>query len=252
MITHIIFDLDGTLYDQPSVVRTYLQQFSQRHNLDFQAVEQAYREAYNTIRATNKQYPSISAFFQAVDQTFITAYPQLTPQQKYLDELQHLAAEAKKEILLNIQPRAGVTEFLTNVKKQNIKIVVFSGGHAIHQHISLEQIDVEETRAFKQAQLQKLQLDNYIDEVIPASMFGGYKPEKKVFEQLLEHLHCSADACIMIGNSEHDMAAQQVGIKTILIGEAYNHFRWKPNRVVKDFCELNKVITEILCTHHEL
>ena len=165
----------------------------------------------------------------------------LSPREEYLTLLENLAEESKKEVLLNINPREGVKELLVYAKKKGLKIIVFTGSHEIHASVSAEKSDFSETLEFKKKQIEILGLKKCIDEIIPASLFGGYKPQRKVFEKLLKHLGCFGESCVIVGNSEYDMAGQDVGMSTILIGNKETR-QWKPKYKINNFSEIKEIL----------
>lgn len=243
MISHIILDLDGTLYEQKSVVLTYLKKFCQRYNLNFEQTEQDYKKAYGEVKETGKQYSDIRSFFTEVNKQFLPLI-KFKSEQHYLVLLDSLAEQAKKEVLLYISPRKGVKEFLQYAKQKKLNTVVFTGGHEIHTNITLNKPDVHETLAFKEQQIEILGLKQFIDKIIPSSQFGGYKPQRIVFERLLQYLNCQGTSCVMIGNSSQDMAAEQVGMTTILLSDK-KITDWNPTYRANDFLEIRKIVQEL-------
>ena len=247
MITHVILDLDGTLYKKESVVQHVLQNLSREKNIDFEFVNERSIEAEKLI----KQNP---AKFESNQQFFTEAYKLMLPliglenSNENLKYIEDLVEEAKQKVLLDITPRKGVIELLTFLKQKNIKTIVFSGGHSIHTFIDPEirnknyKLDLE----FKETQVKILGLGHLINEVIPTSMFNSYKPEKKVFERLLRHLECKANECIMIGNSQVDVAANQVGMKTIYLDDKKEEGAWVPDYKVSDFYEIKNIVSSII------
>ena len=247
MIKYIILDLDGTLYEQKSVVGKTLQDFCTLNNLEFKKIEYGYRKAYNKVKNTDRTFPSIKEFFKEVDNQFLPLI-NMEPNKKNLKQLEKLADKAKVKVLLNIKPRAGVKQFLNYTKNQGIKTIIFSGSHQIHKHIKLDETkeSFSEKLKFKKKQVEKLGIQHLIDEVISTTKFGGYKPQKKVFNNLVKYLNCNPHECLMIGDSYNDIAAKEIGMKTILLKNKEKKGPWKPDYTATSFKEIQEIVSSTL------
>ncbi|MCH7568186.1 MAG: HAD family hydrolase [Nanoarchaeota archaeon] len=238
----VVLDLDGTLYKKKSVVLEMLSNFCKKRGYELSKIETEYKKAYNIIKQSKKQHPSIKDFFSEVDKIFLENIG-LNANDENLKELDQLADEAKIKVLLEIEPRSHLRNFLINVKNRGLKTIVFSGSHDIHKQVELEpeKESFSEKLEFKIQQLEKLNLIDLIDEVIPTTKFGGYKPDLTIFKKLVEYLGCEPFECIMIGDSDNDMAAKDIGMKTILIGEGKG-FKWHPQYVANNFEEIDAIV----------
>ncbi|MBR9683376.1 HAD family hydrolase [Candidatus Woesearchaeota archaeon] len=243
MITHIILDLDGTLYENKSVVLDVLKQFSKENNLDLNEVKLNFIKAENTVKEKQDQFNDIKHFFNEVHKVFLPLVG-FDNNEENLAYLESLVKKSENKVLLDITPRKGVIDFLEYLKSKKLKIIIFSGGHEINTIIdnNVRTNHFERELNFKMKQIKKLEIDHLIDEMIPSSKFCGYKPQKEVFERLINYLGCKGSDCIMIGDSIVDVAANQVRMKTILIDNKDKDGKWVPDHRVKDFFEIKKVV----------
>jgi len=245
-ITQVIFDLDGTLYEKKSVTDYALKKFSKEKNLDFNFVKSKALEAGEIIKREYKKFESSQQFFTEAYKIMLPLIG-LDNSHGNLKYVEDLIEGAKQKILLDIHPRKGAINLLKFLKNSQIKLIVFSGGYPFYAIFDPEiknknyKIDLE----FKKTQLNNLGLENYFDEIIPTSMFGGYKPEKKVFMGLLGYLKCKGEECFMIGDNENDIAAKQVGIKTILLGKEECK-RYIPDYRAKNFHEIKEILSNYI------
>jgi len=134
-----------------------------------------------------------------------------------MDLLDKLVEEAKQNVLLEIKPRKNTTKLLRKAKESGIKIIVFTGSNDMYDSINFNESKEEilELKKFKLKQLEILGLLSYIDRLILTSEYGGYKPQKLVFEKLLEDLKAQPEECLMIGDTYNDLGATQLGIFSI-------------------------------------
>ena len=246
MITHIILDLDGTLYEKGSVTEYALKKFAKEKELDFGLVINKSKEAEEIVLKTNNKFNTHQEFFNE-------AYKQMLPliglenNSDNIQLIKDLIELAKQEILLNISPRIGVKDFLDFIQSKNLKIIVFSGGHPIKVIVDpdIRNKNYMSDLRFKEKQIINLGLRDYFDEIIPSSQFGGYKPQKEVFVSLLDHLGCKGENCIMIGDSGFDVASNQVGIKSILLGDK-DSTPWIPDYRANDFSKILEIVKNLL------
>jgi HAD superfamily hydrolase (TIGR01549 family) len=66
---------------------------------------------------------------------------------------------------------------------------------------------------------QQYHLDKIFDVITPSYEVGLLKPDRRIFQMMLEKLEVTADQAIMVGDSLRDdvLAAEDVGIKSILV-----------------------------------
>jgi len=242
MIKFLIFDLDGTLYEKKSVVLRYLQEFSDREKYNFDDIHQIFTNSY--ILAKKETFLSPSAFWSRVHDLFMNSIK--SSKRELLDKL---AEEAKQNVLLGITPRKNTTELLRKAKESGIKIIVFTGSNDMYDSINFNESKEEilELKKFKLKQLEILGLLNYIDRLILTSEYGGYKPQKLVFEKLLEDIKAQPEECLMIGDTYNDIGARQLGIFSIMIGDN-DAKKFTPNLRIKEFKEIIDIIDFDKCS----
>ncbi|HJX50168.1 MAG TPA: HAD hydrolase-like protein, partial [Candidatus Nanoarchaeia archaeon] len=69
--------------------------------------------------------------------------------------------------------------------------------------------------------------------------------------KLLGYLNCKGEECFIIGDSENDIAAKQVGIRTILLGKKECK-EYLPDYKVKNFYEIKKILSNYIKPHKNL
>ena len=236
MIKFLIFDLDGTLYEKKSVVMYYLQEFAKEEGLDLDFLHKKFTEAY--LQAKKEKFSSTEEFWSRVHIIFLDGI-----KSKKIEKLETFANKAKETVLFNIKPRSNLIKFLSEAKKSGIKIIVFSGSEDMYDSINIsdQKNNISKLRLFKQKQIARLGLNQYVDRIILSAEYGGYKPQKFVFEKLLENIKGKPEECIMIGDTYNDIGAVQLGIFSVLI-DNNDTKEFIPNLRIKDFQELIDII----------
>ena len=242
MIKFLIFDLDGTLYEKKSVVLRYLQEFSDREKYNFDDIHQIFTNSY--ILAKKETFPSPTSFWSRVHDIFMNSI-----KSSKMDLLDKLVEEAKQNVLLEIKPRKNTTKLLRKAKESGIKIIVFTGSNDMYDSINFNESKEEilELKKFKLKQLEILGLLSYIDRLILTSEYGGYKPQKLVFEKLLEDLKAQPEECLMIGDTYNDLGATQLGIFSIMIGDNDTK-NFTPNLRIEEFKDIIDIIDFEKCS----
>ena len=166
-----------------------------------------------------------------------------------MDLLDKLVEEAKQNVLLEIKPRKNTTKLLRKAKESGIKIIVFTGSNDMYDSINFNETKEEilELKKFKLKQLEILGLLSYIDRLILTSEYGGYKPQKLVFEKLLEDLKAQPEECLMIGDTYNDLGATQLGIFSIMIGDNDTK-NFTPNLRIEEFKDIIDIIDFEKCS----
>ncbi|MEK6808016.1 MAG: HAD family hydrolase [Nanoarchaeota archaeon] len=236
MIRYLILDLDGTLYKKRSVVEYYLKQFAKAKNLNFTKIHKKFTRAY--VVAKEKTYKNTNIFWSQVHELFLHSIN--SDQKEFLDAL---AEEAKLNLVHSIRPRKYLIDLLKRAKDSGIAIVIFTGSNNMYDVIKLSESEAEYNAllALKKKQIEVLGLSEYVDKLILANKYGGFKPQKFVFEKLLQDLNACADECIMIGDTYNDIGATQVGIFSILIGNNDTK-EFRPNLIARTFKEITNII----------
>ena len=246
MIKYLIFDLDGTLYEKQSIVLRYLKAFAEKENYDFSWLHEQFTQAY--ILSKTQKYPTTTAFWSNVHDLFVKSI-----QSSKRDLLENLALEAKEDALLGISIRPYLKLLLEKAKLNGIKIIIFTGSNDMYNSIVLQEKKEEFLKlySFKQKQLEKLGISNYVDKLVLSSQYGGFKPQIFVFEKLLKDLNAKPSECIMIGDCYNDIGATQLGIFSVLIGDNDTK-EFKPNLKIKNFQELIDIIDFEKCSLRQI
>ncbi len=222
-----------------------IQTFSNKYKVNLDLVENKFSESKKQIENLNKKYLSNQDFYtDIIIQMFDVLNLEKT--NKNINFAKDLVENAKQNILVKIKPRDGVIDFLKYLKKQGLKIIVFSGGNQTVVDFDYRNQNSHIDYEFKKNQLENLGLYELIDELIPTSKFLSFKPEKKVFELLIQHLNCKGKECVMIGDSDVDIAANQVNMITIYLNEKNNKSKWEADYEVNDFFKIKEIITKLI------
>lgn len=235
-IKYIIFDLDGTLYEKKSVVEYYLKKFADHEGYDFYQIHESFTLAYT--KASQDKYTNPAQFWSKVHDIFLKDIK--SNKRRLLDSL---AEKAKSKALTSIKPRPFLIDLFKKIKDSGMKIIVFTGSHNMYESIHLKESDEEYRKLliFKHKQLDLLGLSQFIDRLILTNKYGGFKPQKFVFESLLNDLKIKANECIMVGDQSNDMGATKVDIFSVLIGNDDSKY-FEPNIKIKSFKEFTDII----------
>lgn len=236
MIKFFIFDLDGTLYEKKSIVLHYLKEFAKIEGHDFNKIHQQFTNSY--LLTKKETFSSPGEFWSRVHDNFVRVIR--SDKKELLDEL---AERAKKEVFVDIAPRSHLIELFSRIKKSGGKIIVFTGSDDMYSSIRLIDLknETNKLKIFKQSQIDTLGLTNYVDRLILTTQYGGYKPQRFVFEKLLEDIGAKPEECVMIGDTSNDLGATQLGIFSVLIGESH-HEEFTPQLRIQNFKELIDII----------
>lgn len=105
------------------------------------------------------------------------------------------------------------------------------------------------TNGFKEVQYIKMnssKLNSYFKEIVTSECCGYKKPDKRIFEHTLERIQVTADQCLMIGdNLECDIAgARQAGIDQVYFNpeKARTKRRPKPTYQIRCLSELKSIL----------
>lgn len=257
MITHVILDLDGTLYEGNRLFSESIRDlFCAHHKLDKIIVEKIFQEKYKEVLekaiSEGKVYETISHLFDEVMELVMVdlGFDNIP---KHLAHYNELRKKVDADLLLDITPRPNAIEFLKYARDKNLSLIVFSGGanprfsKLINRNC--DKGELEEITKFKHKQIEILGMTDYVDGIFSTRQFGGWKPEKEVFEKLVTHLSCKAEDCLMVGDTYYDVAAKAVGMKTVLIGNtAIDKLDGKfvPDYRINYFKELIPIVDELI------
>ena len=199
MLKGVIFDLDDTLYDYKTAnkiaVDYILMYMADQYQLDDKVV----KEAVNHGKKMTKQLLTEGA----------AQHSRLLYYQHAL-ELLNVSPVGKAwrleclfwdKFLDRIELYAGVKDVFEWLTEKNIKIGICTDLTAGIQH----------------QKLMKLGLDKYVDALVTSEEIGYEKPDKRMFQQVLDKLKLEAKDVAMVGDSwDKDIqGAAAMGIKSI-------------------------------------
>ena len=190
----VIFDLDGTLYSKKSMVWRML--CGSPTDWRMMLAERKTRKKLRGLWMDDE-----NTFYQTYFQT-MADYCKSNPETVrvwYFSRYMPLMVNVIREYY---KPAQWLMPFLTDCKKQGIRLVVLSDYG--HTHEKLLALNINE---------------NIFDWVISAPELGGLKPAPEMLKKVLETMNVSAEQCLVIGDrKDTDGAlAQSVGAAFQLI-----------------------------------
>lgn len=199
MLKGVIFDLDDTLYDYQTankIAEDYILMYmADQYQLDNKVV----KEAVNHGKRMTKQLLTEGA----------AQHSRLLYYQHALEVLEvnpvgkawRLECLFWDKFLDRIELYSGVKDVLDWLKEKNIKIGICTDLTAGIQH----------------QKLIKLGLDKYVDALVTSEEIGYEKPDKRMFQQVLDKLKLEKNDVVMVGDSwDKDVqGAVAMGIKSI-------------------------------------
>jgi beta-phosphoglucomutase len=125
----------------------------------------------------------------------------------------------------HIVPTAGLVDFLSTLKKNEVKTAVATAAPRINMDFVFE----------------KTGLRHYFDILIDASEVMKGKPDPEIYLKAAENLDCPPKRCLVFEDSMPGIqAAQKAGMKVIALATSHPAERLRSaERVVKDFTEIS-------------
>ncbi len=201
-IQAVIFDLDDTLFDHYHSVQagiTALQKTTpnlQKQTLD--DLTSTYVDLVESlhIRVLQKQLTLDQARTQRMQSFFLKYGRTLSA-----DETQHYIDQYREVYQAARQPVPGAIALLEHLRTRNVKTAIITNNASLEQR---EKLDFCE-------------LTPLIDVVVISEEVGVIKPDPAIFAIALNHLQCSANQAIMVGDAwDTDiLGAHRAGIKSI-------------------------------------
>jgi beta-phosphoglucomutase len=125
----------------------------------------------------------------------------------------------------HIVPTAGLVDFLSTLKKNEVKTAVATAAPRVNMDFVFE----------------KTGLRDYFDVLIDASEVTKGKPDPEIYLKAAEKLDCPPKCCLVFEDSMPGIqAAQKAGMKVIALATSHPADRLQSaKRVVKDFTEIS-------------
>lgn len=95
--------------------------------------------------------------------------------------------------------------------------------------------------------LDDLEIGGYFEHVIVSSEIGIWKPNHRIFDEMLKALDVSADECVMVGNtiSTDIFGGNRAGMETVLLQNEPEYVRseWEnPDHTIRSLSELESIL----------
>ncbi|MFH1127337.1 MAG: HAD family hydrolase [archaeon] len=235
MITTILLDSDGTLYDEKSAktvaekdVSTYIAQAS---GISFGEVHNAYLSSKKTVLASYQDTPERNDrelwYRELLSHLDLLDLKDLSPKD--------LCSMYWDIVLENIKPYEDVIKILPELSEKYDLWVL-----------------TDESQDIQIRKLTKLGIHGYLKGVISSDQTGHLKPRKSVFEYALNQTGSKKESTAMIGdNPKRDIrGANNTGLVSIFIRRGKysdDHLEGdnRPNYIIDDYSELLSVLSKI-------
>ena len=240
MIKGLVFDINGTVSDiytneYHDEIYRVLGNFLEYQGiiLDPKKIQKLFFETNNKQRKNSgEEFPEFDApgIFAEIMEKYATAYTKSLPPEK-LKILPGILAEifrAASRFKLRLYP--GVMDILSDLKKK-YRLAALSDGQQL----------------WAIPELNLVRLTDFFNPVIISSDFGFRKPDKRMFELILDKMRLEPREIFFIGNDMYRdiFGASQMGIKTIFFksnqGEQ-NYSGANPDYIIYNFSELPEAI----------
>ncbi|EPR65783.1 YjjG family noncanonical pyrimidine nucleotidase [Cyclobacterium qasimii] len=227
--THLLFDLDHTLWDYDSNVRDSLTELFTDYNLG------------------SLGNPDFELFFEAFQATNHLLWEQFN---KGLIDKDELRAMRFKEVFNRAQ--LPLSEIPKDLEEQ---FILRTSSKAKVMDHAFETLDFLKTKyqlhiitnGFNLSQYNKLKsskLDTYFDLIVTSENSGFRKPDKRIFEHALLHLKAEASHCLMIGDNPLSdiQGAQNAEIDQVYYNPLNTESEVNPTYRIRHLSELIKIL----------
>ncbi len=241
MIKLVIFDLDGTIINNKSMILCEL--VSESFGIDSESVRSAWKRTELIMKNKQGSCSSVKDYFYVFNTIFLKELG-LVPEEK-MKELNELVKRMRNEVKNGIQVHDGIIESLSLIRKKGKFLSLLTGGWQGNlRNFSQEFIKTKVKRIHEI--LRNNDLEKYFDFIFITYVDGVLKPDMRTFQKVLDHFKVRPEEAVMIGDSEQDILAKRLGIKTILF-DPYGTYESdvKPDFVIKHYSELPGVLKEI-------
>ena len=221
----IIFDLDGTLVDTAPDLLSAHNHVMKKFGYASRNLEEIKNLAGKgaAVMIGRSIWESAKKEFSSIDD------------QKTKDEMvNEFINFYGKNIVVKSKLVNGVCEFLKWAKSKNISMGVCTNKQ---EHLAVDL-------------LKKIKIYDFFEYVAGRNTFEYYKPDPRHITSMIEIMNGNIKKSLMIGDSENDAdAARSAGIPMILLENGYTDKKTEQiyyNHLIKDFTEIEKIITSYL------
>ncbi len=209
MIQAVIFDLDGTLLDRDSSLKSFVAAQWERLPALKQISKQNYIQRF--IELDNRGHVWKDKVYQSLVEEFNIT--QLS--------WQDLLNDYETQFINHCIPFPHLLETLTLLREQNYLLGMITNGRTVFQSRSIEGLGIK----------------NYFDTILISEAEQIRKPQPEIFHTAVSKLEVKAEASVYIGdNPQADiLGAKKAGLKAI----------WKRNRYWSQPKEADAIIDEL-------
>ena len=240
----IIFDLDGTLFLTKESYRLILSELmSVKYNQTPKKILESYNYA-ETQMDDSKEYETAEEFFREFNSLLLRELG-IESTVENLKELEEIVLEMKRRAPTELKMYPFAKEVLTKLKGEGHTLALLTGSWDKKiERFTDEYIQSKVDRVDKL--LKNSEIYPLFDKVFVAYVDQILKPSPEAFQKVLDHFGTGPEGAIMVGDSEPDMKASNVGIKTILFDPKEKYSKeTQPDYSFKDFSELIELIKNI-------
>ena len=240
----LIFDLDGTLFLSKESYRLILSELiSQKYNKNSIEVLKCYNFA-ETLMDKNKEYKTADDFFKEFNSLFLKEIG-VEDSVQNLENLQEIITEMKRRAPTELKMYPLAKEVLEQFKKEGYMIALLTGSWDTKIEIFTDEYIQSKVERVDQL-LKNAGIYHLFDKIFVAYVDRILKPSPESFQKVLTYFNVNPEEAIMIGDSEADIKALNLGIKTVLFDPKGEYKEeTKPHYSFKDFSELISLINSI-------
>jgi len=240
----LIFDLDGTLFLSKESYKLILSELvGARYNQNPEDVLKSYNFA-ETLMEENKEYKTADDFFKEFNSLFLEQIG-VKATDEALEDLQGIVKEMKRRAPTELKMYPSAKETLNELKNQGYKIALLTGSWDKNIEVFSDEYINSKVERVNQL-LKNVGIHSIFDQIFVAYVDRILKPDPEAFQKVLNHFNIGSDEALMIGDSEADIKASDIGIKTILFDPKGEYKeKTQPHYRFKDFSELIDLVNNI-------
>ncbi|MBS4014574.1 MAG: YjjG family noncanonical pyrimidine nucleotidase [Bacteroidetes bacterium] len=231
--THILFDLDQTLWDFKANAKQVIKRLFDELNLE---------------KLCSASFEDFIGAYKSINKVLWEEYRAGIIGKKSLNDDRFI--NTLKMFINDIEAERIGKEMANKYIKYNPEnITLFEGVEDILSYLSEKYQLCIISNGFSEIQLPKLKnsgLDKYFTEVILSEDVGCLKPDKRFFNYTIEKTGASKEKCLVVGDDpESDIfGATNAGIESVWFKQPYHngHDNPEPTFVIKSLAELKDIL----------